>query len=221
LDRIFEYGSDRIFDCVDWQIFGVVAGMQVDDEGRHARRRDTLPAVGLGLPQVHLHRQDSGRGHANDGDSFEHRILGYGPHRLLPRFAGRAAWIAFGKLETRGCRRCDGHHTMIDFEKIPRRAAGCRPGAVQDCPQPFFRLPPNHFLYRRADAPDSPAEPRRGGRTNKAWLACASTRTCTSTRNTRGRRAGISISSISPPGRAARASAWSAPATSPIRPGAP
>src|SRR5262245_38103054 len=56
---------------------------------------------------------------------------------------------------------------------------------------------------------------------NKAWLACASTRTCTCTRSIRGRRAGISISSISPLGRAAKASAWSAPATSRIRPGAP
>ena len=55
----------------------------------------------------------------------------------------------------------------------------------------------------------------------KAWPGCASTRTCTSTRNIRAPPAGTSTSSISPPGPAARASASSPPATSPIRPGAP
>ena len=59
----------------------------------------------------------------------------------------------------------------------------------------------------------------RVGAAKKARPACASTRICTSTPNIRARRAGISISSTSPVGRAARASAWWRPATSPIRPG--
>ena len=74
-----------------------------------------------------------------------------------------------------------------------------------------FRMIANHRLCRRV-------HPDRG---KKAWLACASTRTCTSTRNIPARPAAISISSISPHGPAARASAWSPPATSPIPPGAP
>ena len=96
-----------------------------------------------------------------------------------------------------------------------QRRCSRRYGGQPDCPQGRFPLVPESRPY--GGAPRS----RPRGADKKARRGCASTRTCTSTRNIRARPAAISISSISPPGPPARASAWSPPATSPIRPGAP
>src|SRR5262252_982667 len=215
LEHLLERVAARILE-VDQDDVGVER-VDASEQVRGLGEAHHVHVAGLAQPVLQDRRAD--RILVDDGD-FERRLHGRRrqfsspvPSRVEPRFSNSINLLSDKPMAARSSR---GRPLVESWAAAPSKDAG--PSSWRSNSTgvlfAFGRITP---LYPHAFSPMLGWSIHAA----RAWLTCASTRTCTSTRNTPGRRAGISISSISPPGRAARASAWSAPATSLIRLGAP
>src|SRR6516225_3175819 len=199
LEHLLERVAARILE-VDQDDVGV-EGVDAREQVRGLGEAHHVNVAGLAQPVLQDRRAD--RILVDDGD-FERRLHGRSrqfsspvPSRDEPRFSNSINLLSDKPMaaEARAARPW-----WNLGQRRPARMQGRAHGAR--IPQGvLFALARITPLYPRAFSPMLGWSIHAA----RAWLTCASTRTCTSTRNTRGRRAGISISSISRPGRAARA----------------
>src|SRR5262252_336568 len=216
LEHLFEHVAARILE-VNQDDVGV-EGVDASEQVRGLGEAHHVNVAGLAQPVLQDRRADR---ILVDDDDLERRLHGRRrqfsspvPSRADPRFSNSINLLSAKPTPARSSRRAP---LVKSWAAPPSKDAG--PSSRRsNVHRGAFRSRANHAFIPARRFSQMLGWSIHAAR---AWLTCASTRTCTFTRNTRGRRAGISISSTSPPGRAAKASAWSAPAISPIRSGAP